>query len=336
METIEKLPDLNNAKVLIVRVDKIGSILLATPFMRALREHYKSAQIDMLLASRQVQIMKYSKDIDNLYIYDKKSWFSFLSTLLQLRKNKYDYIILMSHVSKTGSNIIRFIPATKAKIIMANIKPFFHNVFDLQIQLPRQHTMQRYYEELASSQGLPIQSSKPILDFTDKEINTMEKKFPKTKKNRIIFFIGNLDLKKSGHRWQAPKYAELLQKTHAFIEEKDLNTEIILMAGAKDAPLLEDFKHLPNTMYTIYIGTNLHETAALLAKSELLVCGSTGPAHMAAAVECPVLSIVSPADHAGWAPYGEKNMAVIAKENSVLNISVEEVFSKVSEFLEKI
>ncbi len=327
MQIIQQLPNLNNTKVLVIRIDKIGSILFASPFMHALKEYYPNAQIDMLLAKTQAQVMKYSKDIKNLYTYDKKSWFSFLSTLMQLRKNTYDYIIVMSHNSKTASNITRFIPASKAKIIMANIKPFFHSVYDFQIILPQESIIQIYYEKLALQLGFEIKQSKPLLPFSDEESNFMDTHFPKITKKRIVFFIGNLDPKKSGHRWQASKYAELLLKTKDFFDTNNIDAQIILMAGTRDAPLLEDFTHIPKEHYTLYIGKNIHHTAALLVKSDLLICGSTGPAHMAAAVNCAVMSIVSPIDFEQWRPFGENNFAIVAEENSVLNISVESAFN---------
>ncbi len=333
MQTIKSLPDLNNTKVLVVRIDKIGSILLATAFMHAFKKHYPHAQIDMLLAKNQAQVMKYSEDIDNLYTYDKKDWLGFVSTVLQLRKNTYDYIIVMSHLSKTASNIVRFIPAQKARICIAKIKPFFHSLYKYNVELPSNPIMQNYYEELAIRLGFTIESSKPLLPFNPEDAKHMDTQFPKINAKRIIFFIGNLDLKKDAHRWQAPKYAQLLLKTKKYFEDNKIDAEIILMAGLRDVPLFEDFKDIPKDMYKSYVGKSIHETAALLEKTDLLVCGSTGPAHMAAAVNCPVMSIVSPLDFKHWKPYGDTNFAVIAKENSVLNISVEDAYSVLEEFI---
>jgi ADP-heptose:LPS heptosyltransferase len=51
--------------------------------------------------------------------------------------------------------------------------------------------------------------------------------------------------------------------------------------------------------------TNLRELAALLAGAEAVVVGNTGPAHLAAAVGTPVVSLFAPTVPAArWAPYG--------------------------------
>jgi ADP-heptose:LPS heptosyltransferase len=51
--------------------------------------------------------------------------------------------------------------------------------------------------------------------------------------------------------------------------------------------------------------TDLAELAAVLARASVLVCGNSGPAHLAAAVGTPVVSLFSPVVPVGrWAPYG--------------------------------
>ena len=51
--------------------------------------------------------------------------------------------------------------------------------------------------------------------------------------------------------------------------------------------------------------TSLAETAAVLAGARALVAGNTGPAHLAAAVGTPVVSLFAPVVPAArWAPYG--------------------------------
>jgi hypothetical protein len=56
-------------------------------------------------------------------------------------------------------------------------------------------------------------------------------------------------------------------------------------------------------------GTSLAEMAALLAGAAAVVVGNTGPAHLAAAVGTPVVSLFSPVVPAArWAPYGVRTV----------------------------
>jgi ADP-heptose:LPS heptosyltransferase len=50
--------------------------------------------------------------------------------------------------------------------------------------------------------------------------------------------------------------------------------------------------------------TSLSELAAVLAKADVVVAGNTGPAHLAAAVDRPVVSLFAPTvPPVRWAPY---------------------------------
>ncbi len=51
-------------------------------------------------------------------------------------------------------------------------------------------------------------------------------------------------------------------------------------------------------------GSNLAVYAALLQRAALVVANDTGPAHMAAALGSPLISLMGPTDAARWAPWG--------------------------------
>jgi len=51
-------------------------------------------------------------------------------------------------------------------------------------------------------------------------------------------------------------------------------------------------------------GVGLGTYAALLADAALMVCNDTGPGHMAAAVEAPLLSVLGPTDPERWGAWG--------------------------------
>jgi ADP-heptose:LPS heptosyltransferase len=57
--------------------------------------------------------------------------------------------------------------------------------------------------------------------------------------------------------------------------------------------------------------TSLAELAGVLAEARAVVAGNTGPAHLAAAVGTPVVSLFAPTVPAArWAPYGVRTIVL--------------------------
>jgi ADP-heptose:LPS heptosyltransferase len=60
--------------------------------------------------------------------------------------------------------------------------------------------------------------------------------------------------------------------------------------------------------------TGLKELTAVLRRSSLHLCGDTGSAHIAAALETPVVSIFGRSNPARLAPYGQEQFALHHRE----------------------
>ena len=75
----------------------------------------------------------------------------------------------------------------------------------------------------------------------------------------------------------------------------------------------------------------MKQLAALLKKCKLLISGDSGPVHLAACMETPVIAIVRsdmPEKSAvRWGPSSEGS--IVVQKNNLADISVEEVFEKV-------
>jgi ADP-heptose:LPS heptosyltransferase len=98
-------------------------------------------------------------------------------------------------------------------------------------------------------------------------------------------------------RWSAARYAELADLLAAH------GHRVVVTGGPGEAALTAAVA----AAGAVDLGgrTGLAELASVLARAAVLVCGNTGPAHLAAAVGTPVASLFSPVVPAQrWAPYG--------------------------------
>ena len=102
-------------------------------------------------------------------------------------------------------------------------------------------------------------------------------------------------------RWPAERFAavadKLMERTGA---------EVFLVGAAEELEISEEVaRHMRARPVVLTGKTDLLQTTALLKASDLLVTNDTGPAHIAAAVGCPVVVIFGPTNPITTRPFSE-------------------------------
>ena len=92
------------ARILVIRRDNIGDLVLTTPLLHALREHYPQAWIGALTNSYNAPVLEGNPDLDAVYSYEKAKHrpdrsrigvaFSTARLLLRLRRMRIDLAIV--------------------------------------------------------------------------------------------------------------------------------------------------------------------------------------------------------------------------------------------------
>ena len=102
-------------------------------------------------------------------------------------------------------------------------------------------------------------------------------------------------------QWDPQRFGEVARKLAA-----TRSATILLTGSETDRALVAQVKAaLPESaVIDVANGVDLLTLAALLAQSDLLVTGDTGPMHLAHAVGTPVVAVFGPSDPARYAPRG--------------------------------
>lgn len=91
---------------------------------------------------------------------------------------------------------------------------------------------------------------------------------------------------------------------------------IVLSGNAGDRPVADVVKAGlgPDVECVDLVGTvDLVTLAAVLERSDLLITGDTGPMHLAAALDVPVVAVFGPSDPARWGPWSPRARVVRAQ-----------------------
>jgi ADP-heptose:LPS heptosyltransferase len=284
-------------KILIIQIRPFGDVLLNTAYLPFLREKLPDAKIDFLVRHPYQEVLEKNAFLDDVIIFHKKKGVNEVNEKLKLfnriRRNKYDLII--DQQQGTTSAQVAVFSGARYKISYADsIRRFAYNVrvkpkkqrysasmkFDLLQPLGIKEQAYRFYYHIRPE-------SMTYIDGWLKETEIIGKKI-------ICISPGSPRKRK---KWRADHYAGLAD----FILE-NTDWKIVLLWGPSEKDDIHEVAGLMKKKPFIAPPTDFNEGAAMLKRSELLICNDGGLNHLSVAVETPSLAIFGNTNPVNWAP----------------------------------
>lgn len=290
-------------RILVVRVDLLGDTVLTTPAIAALRRSYPKARIDILVQESTASVLAGERDIAHVITYNpqiwrqKGGWRSALRLLWRLRKARYDIAISVS--GDIGSILTRLSGARRTIGYGGEAYPYMLTdpVAGGRYAVA-QHEI-RYVLALAEAAGGIVEEDlRPRLHVIPKERQEMTTMLRLARarlgRNGPIVAMHAGARNGQAKRWPTRHFAALADQLAT-----ELDALVVVTGAPNEAPLARDIAH--NVRYPLLNvsgKTTLPQLIALLAESDVLVTGDSGPMHIACAVETPVVVMHGPTDPA--------------------------------------
>jgi len=296
--------------LLVTRHDKIGDFVVTLPLIKAIKEQYPLTKVSVLVSKINVNFAKEIEFIDEVIVYDKDNFFA---TLHQLRKRKFDSSISAFIDIKMG--LMLFLAGIKQRIAPATkIAQIFFNKRVTQRRSRVEKTEWQYNLDLAIEifPNIKLEFSKPIINTKQiKELADVKK---------VAFHAGyggssegNLTLD------DYIKLAYTLSK---------INVEVIFTFGPDDKATFEYVKeHLHFKATLVDSKMSLMEFCKFLSGLDIFVSTSTGPMHLAGAVNIKTVSFFGGSLFSSpkrWASVSEQTN----QHNFVVPQNYDEIFYK--------
>lgn len=297
-------------RILLVRVDLLGDTVLSTPAIAALRRGYPKAQIDMLVQQSTAEVLAGEKDIAHIITYDPRiwqqkdawrsgaNWRIIFGLLRRLRQAHYDIAISVS--GDIGSIFTRLSGARRTVGYVGEAYP--HMLTDPvpgHRYVVAQHET-RYVLTLAEAAGGIIQNEnlRPRLHVLPRERQEMATMLglARARHGRRGPIIAMHAGARNGQakRWPTHHFAILADQL-----AEELDALVVVTGAPNEASLARDIAHHAQyPLLNVSGKTSLPQLVALLAESDVLVTGDSGPMHIACAVETPVVVMHGPTDPA--------------------------------------
>ncbi|MFA5117611.1 MAG: lipopolysaccharide heptosyltransferase II [Candidatus Omnitrophota bacterium] len=303
-------------RILVVRTDKIGDVVLSTPVIEALRNGFPSAYLAMMVAPHAKDIIDGNPYLDKVIVYDKdnlqKSWRGTILFARQLSKLRFDLVVVL-HPSNRA-HLVAYLSGIP-KRLGYNRKMGFLLTDRLEHtkQSGQKHEME-YNLDLVRYLGVVPRHSGLYVPLTPEAEVWVSKLFVQNgvKENAGLIAIHPAASCISKF-WMPERFAQVADR---LIDK--YNVVVLIVAGAKDAAIAEAvMKKMRHKALNLAGKTSVAQLAVVLQRCRLFISNDSGPVHVAAALKTPVVVIYG-RNQPGlgpkrWGPLGPKDQ-VLHKE----------------------
>jgi heptosyltransferase III len=296
-------------RILIVRPDRIGDVVLSTPLPREIKKTYPDSFIALLLRDYTKDIYLNNPNVDEIILIDgEDSAKSFFKKVREIRNHRFTHSLTLLPTERL--NYILFFAGIPFRVGVGHkLYQFltFTKYVSRKKYIPLRHEAD-YCMDLARKIGVET-------DNLDTEIFLTNEEKQRVVQNRIELLRGRKYLVgihstsgNSSPNWKPEEYKELILSLNR-------REEISLVVSDNYIP--DDLKNLENVLYP-NINKSLRESFINFASLDLLISASTGPMHIAAALKVKTLSMFCPLTACSpklWGPQGNQSKIVLPSEN---------------------
>lgn len=300
---------MNYNRILVVRTDRIGDVMLSTPVAMALRSAYPKSFIAMMVAPEAKDIIEGNPYLDEAIIFDKKGahkgFFRTFKFIREIKNRNFDLAVILHTTNRI--NLITFFAGIKKRIGYDRRLGFLltDRLKDIKY-LGEKHELE-YNLDVIRALGIAPKNPKPFIPIrqaAEKYIEDILNKNNITRNDRIV--ILNPSASCISKRWPQERFSELAGELIRQFSVK------IIIVSSQDQKNIADAvtNNIKDKALNLAGLTSIAQLAGLLKRAKLFISNDSGPVHIAAALDIPVISIFGRRQpglgHKRWGPLGLK------------------------------
>jgi len=295
--------------ILAIRNDRFGEFLLIIPALKVLKEEYPQVRLSLAVSAQVKELASLIEEVETVFVWDEIK--------NKLRRQRFDCCVVFNPTKEAHLKI--FLAGIPVRVGYNRKWGFLltHKILDTKY-LGNRHEVICNLELVGLITKKKFLSSEITLALTLRLPETEKYDFLK---GAIAIHPFTSDLVK---QWPKERFIELGRRL-----VNELGEKVVLVGRSEETfSKVSGFIELINK-------TTLVELAQVLKQCKLLVSCDSGPVHLAAAVGKPVVALFRN-DLMGktakrWGPWGKGH--IVIEDSSLENITVEEVFQRIKEFV---
>jgi heptosyltransferase-2 len=298
-------------RILLMRLERIGDLLMALPAIADVRAAAPGARIDLVVGSWNADIARSIAGVDRVQTLDAP-WLArggagatpshLLRTAVSWRRERYDLAV-------------NFEPDVRTNLLLAlsgaGWRAGYRSggggaVLDQALEyLPAEHTTDNARRLVAQVFAREVPASMPARTLVAPEATRREAIaiLAGARRPRVAMHVaGGRQVK----QWPVERFVSVARS----LADREGAT-IVLTGGPGDEGMLREARAaLPSDRVIDISGAGLLTVAAVFERCDLMITGDTGPMHVAAAVGLPIVAVFGPSDPRRYAPRGAHDRVV--------------------------
>jgi lipopolysaccharide heptosyltransferase I len=290
-------------KILIVRLGALGDIVHTIPAAAALRAAMPDASIDWIVDAKHRELADLVTVVDRVLALEGPTPRAWIAAVRQLRTAGYDAALdfqglMMSAVLARASGARRVAGFSIWHLREKTARPFYSETDDA--MSGEEHVLRK---NLSLLRVLGIEATSVQFPLERTSSSTVE-----TVRGAVgpgDFALINPGAAWPNKRWPADRFGELA----AFLREI-CDMRSVVLWGPGEQELARGVVSASSGAAIVAPPTRLSDILELAREASLMVSGDTGPLHLAAAVQTPIVAIMGPSNPHRNGPWAADDVTV--------------------------
>jgi len=325
--------DFNASKILFVRQDRIGDVLVSTPLFYALKRHYPDAIVDFLLSSNNHAVLTHEPFVRKRWVY-RKSIANAVSLIRSIRREKYDFVIDLMDNPSTTSTVICALAGGRWNVGLSKENEYAYDIAVPLMSRKDTHIVDRLAMLLTVFGIKPEGEKLEIRYVLSKESERFAGRYFEEQGLEGRFVIGLNVSPGSGVRfWSVANFQLLIAR---LLEELP-SLPILILYHPADRIQAEEIAKPFDGVLLSPATHSFDEFAAVVKLLGMLVTPDTSAVHLAAAFHIPavVLYVQSNKELRIWEPYGSVCETLVTDVDDLRTIPPDNVFDAIGRLMKR-
>ncbi|MFQ6002517.1 MAG: glycosyltransferase family 9 protein [Candidatus Zixiibacteriota bacterium] len=319
-------------KILVVRQDdRIGNLILTTPFLSALRRFFPGAHISYLLCKTFHTLFSNSNLVDQIFVAKKRQYIfhplSLISFIGKIRKQNFDLAFDSSdeNIFSFNNSFVAYLSGARYRV--GYKKPNSGLFLNLEVPSPlvQRHAAEMHLDLLRFLVG-DFEGNDLEVEVNPENRTSVEKYLKKKNIQPDDSLVGINIGARGRKKWDLENFTRLADWIIDNFESK-----VIFIWGPEEKKMIKGITLKNQNKQILSDLFPLPVLAALIERCNLFISGDTGAMHLSAAVGTPTLALFLDSDPSKFGPRGKAHKIVYSSNGK---ISMETVKKEIKDMME--